>query len=255
MTKKKKSVVVTIPKKNVTWAGATDLMQTYGEKDQTKRNSLLVVSKALEISPFGVNLLGGLPYINNLGLREKSFFDYHQGANFEYNWVKRSETDEDKAICEARIIFKGKPITPWVAGEASPASMKMSTLRGFQNHMAQTRAENRCIKHLDGVRIHLELLAGIQKMKGVDEKVTTNALAAVSVSAEEMSDAKPSPISSISTQKTDASDPVRIAESFIKTATSPAQLLAAKKKITESDNFNDSNKRFLVNLIDKRLKR
>lgn len=260
MTKKKvkktKAIVKKEDKKELAWAGAQDLFKKYGsEKDQEKRNTLLVTAQALKITPFGVNLLGGLPYVNNMGLKQKSLTQYHPGANFEYNWVKRSEDDNDKAICEARIILKGKPLTPWIAGEASPASMKMGTLKGYQNHMAQTRAENRCVRYLDGLRMHNELFTEIAKMqkKGeVDDKTASDVVQSTTVTAEEMTyePIKDMPRSlPMLAAKTEKSNPIEIAASSIKNVKSLASLNAYEKRINEHPDFNASNKKYLLALV------
>jgi hypothetical protein len=70
-----------------------------------------------------------------------------------------------KAVCEARIIEGDKPLSSWVLGEASPATTKMSTLAGYQNHLAQTRAHNRAIREFISVRLHRELVEGIAVYK------------------------------------------------------------------------------------------
>ena len=156
-----KKAVVKKEKKEVVWAGAQVLFEKYGtEQNQYGRNSILLVAKALNITPFGVNVLGGLPYINNLGLKQK-LSHYSPDARFEYRWIKRSENDTDKAICEARLMEKEVAISDWITGEASPASIKMGTLKGYQNHLAQTRAENRCINSVYKLKIHLDLFEGV----------------------------------------------------------------------------------------------
>lgn len=202
MAKKNKLVKVDnkkLEKAKLMWAGAIDLMKkSESSQHSEERNSILVVAKALRISPFGINILGGLPYVNNLGRKQK-LQHYEKGSTFEYNWVRRSETDDDKAICEARIVSGKKVLTPWIVGECSPGSMKMGTLKGHQNHMAQTRAENRAVQYLVGLDMHLELIeriAEMQKKGEVTEQQALNAARSTLVSPEEMNvveDNKPQP--------------------------------------------------------------
>jgi len=263
MANKKPTKVLTTKKskKDLLWAGGADLFGTYGsEKDQVKKNSLMVVAKAINITPFGANFLGGLPYINNMGLKDK-LEQYHKEATFEYDWFKISETDDDKAICKVRLLKKdGKPLTPWILGEASPASMKMGTLKGYQNHLAQTRGENRCIRHAYGLRIHKELLENVAKMHGkgeVDGEVASQAISAASVTAEEMN-VKKNPRDNLPTIQTEAK-PTTLAEKFkmargaIEGAVDVKTLQGYKKRIDELG-FSDTQKQTLVDLMLKRTK-
>jgi hypothetical protein len=64
----------------------------------------------------------------------------------------------------------------------------MSTLKGYQNHMAQTRARNRAILETYGVKIHEEMMTNIQKMIGkkeVTEEVAGQIGGAITTSVEE----------------------------------------------------------------------
>ena len=265
MTKKPKTKALVVKKdKDLLWAGSKDLFGQFGsEKDRQKRDSLLVVSQALKITPFGVNMLGGLPYINNLGLKQKSLQDYHKGANFKYQWIRRSEDDSDKAICEARIVdARKKALTPWIAGEASPASMKMGTLKGYQNQMAQTRAENRAIRYLDGLRMHQDLIAEITKLRDggrVDEKTASEAVLATTVPAEEMNvegEGKTRQLPMLP-QKSEKSNPIEIAAKAINEARSTDTLKKMKTRVEElaaKGEFSDSNKTYLLGLVARRMK-
>ncbi|KKL09192.1 hypothetical protein LCGC14_2568320 [marine sediment metagenome] len=251
-------------KKALPWAGGADLMmQSDSPEHKIKKDSIIVISEALKITPFGVNILGGLPYINNLGLKQKSLFEYHKGANFEYNWVKRSEDDTDKAICEVRLVKGKTKLTPWIVGECSPASMKMGTLKGYQNHMAQTRAENRAIRFLDGVRMHLDLLNEIGRMRikgDIDDKVASEAVHAITAGAEEINEEpqknahvpKLAPV----VTKTQKSNPVQIAVDQIRNATNAASLTAMNRRVNElmkKGEFSQENGKYLSGLIKKRL--
>lgn len=257
---REKTTALAVKEEKLIWAGAKDLFgKSESEQHKYKKDSLVVTAQALTITPFGVNILGGLPYINNLGLKDK-MDQYHKGATFEYNWVKRSEDDTDKAICEVRIVQGKKILTPWVVGEASPASMKMGTLKGYQNHLAQTRAENRCVRMLDGVRIHKELLTNLGKMheKGeVDPETAGKAAQAASVTAEEMNvereDKRPAPYLPAKSEK---SDPVQIAANTINGTTSKVTLKSIEARVKElvaKGEFSKSNETYLLGLIKKRL--
>lgn len=193
---KKLAVVKKADKKKDVWLGSQSLMGSVvpNSKEGKERALVNMTARVLDVSPFGVNILGSLPYINELGLKQKNEH-YGKGKNkFVYNWVKRAMDDVEKAICECKIVDdKGKDITDWVTGECSPSTMKMSTLKGYQNHMAQTRARNRAIKEAYGVSIHEDMMANIQKFyKGgnINEKqkelLEYNAGVASSVSMEEI---------------------------------------------------------------------
>lgn len=152
--------------KDLVWAGGQALLGKVDPNDTkavAERNLVNLVSTVLKVSPFGVNILGNQPYLNNLGRKEK-LEEYSPDADFEYDWKQIATDDTQKAVCFARIVDKkGKPLTPWILGEASNKTMSMSTLHGYQNHMAQTRAENRAIQHKYGVRIHHDMLAEIKR--------------------------------------------------------------------------------------------
>lgn len=171
MTKTKpktKAVATRKPKKELVWAGANQLLsEPTSKKEVNERALIIMVSQVVKISPFGVNILGGQPYINNLGLKQK-LESYNKGAQFTYDWKQIATDDEMKAVVMVNVVDKsGKELlkNP-VIGEASNKTMGMSTLHGYQNHIAQTRGENRAIRALCGVRIHEEMLAEIGKRMG-----------------------------------------------------------------------------------------
>jgi len=179
ITKKRESELV--------WAGASSFIgKPADEKAQGERKVLLLAAKALGVSPFGVNILGGMPYINKLGLAQKA-----KGLRFEYNWIRFAEDDNARAICQCRVMSKDgkKSLTDWITGECSPSTQKMSTLKGYQNHMAQTRAKNRAILEYLGTEIHEEMMANIAKMareKQITEKQALAIGSGAGKSAEEM---------------------------------------------------------------------
>jgi hypothetical protein len=195
MAEKKVVVKKSEPKKNLSWAGSLTLMGqvTPGSKEAKERALIKLTSEALQVSPFGVNLLGSVPYINKLGLGQKSEQIGKGKDEFRYNWVQRAMDDTQKAICECKIVREGKDITDWVTGECSPVTMKMGTLKGYQNHMAQTRAKNRAILEAYGVKIHtgmIERIGYLLDQKKITEKqanaLTETAGKATSSSVEEV---------------------------------------------------------------------
>jgi len=177
------------PKKDskLMWAGGSKLLEKSESKEvQKQKNAILVMSNVLGVSPFGVNILGGVAYINKLGRKQK--LRQYGGGKWavEYNWVQRALNDTDKAICEARVIDREtrQPLGEWAVGECSPASMKMSTLAGYQNHNAQTRAHNRAIEECLGAEIHEEMLENLGKLQmSKDQKLP---MLETGVSIEEM---------------------------------------------------------------------
>jgi hypothetical protein len=177
-------------KSKPTWAGAQALLSptTAGTKEDKEKKLVIWTARALGVSPFGVNILSGMPYPNKLGLRQKAE-EYHGEIMFEYKWVKVAEDDTQKAICECRMIKNGKPLTDYILGECSPSTIRMGTLKGYQNHMAQTRARNRCIWEIDGSRIHEDLIRGIERLqaeKTINSQTAEKIMKGSQTSAEEM---------------------------------------------------------------------
>lgn len=195
---KKTKVKRTLAKKGkargLIWAGAQQIMVRPTKPQEVyERKMILMASKVLNVSPFGINILGSSIYLNKLALSQKKE-QYASNSKAVYLWAKRSQDNTDKAICECKIVdARGKDMCDWITGECSPASMKMGTLAGYQNHMAQTRAKNRAILEVFGVRIHEEMMINIQKLaqkKEVD-KEDIKALESVGkVSAEEIQNEK-----------------------------------------------------------------
>ena len=175
--------------KKLLWLGAQRLMaKPKDAKEEREKKIILLTAKVLNISPFGVNILGSLPYVNKLGLQQKAE-QYRSGTQFKYEWVNVSKDDSDKAICKCKLVSKGKDLTDWVIGECSPSSMKMGTLKGYQNHMAQTRARNRAILEAFGLRVHEEMMENVEKLyqqKGITEGEVVQIGNVVTTSAEEI---------------------------------------------------------------------
>ncbi len=182
-------------KKELQWSGAQSLMgpkPQAGTVEERERNLILVASNVMKVSPFGINILGGNIYANKLALAQKAN-QYRKNIVFKYNWVQRALDDSGKAICECKIVevegTKERDLSDWITGECSPKTMKMGTLTGYQNHMAQTRAKNRAIQETFGVRIHEEMIENLYKLKHkgeITEKEIERIAGASSTSIEEI---------------------------------------------------------------------
>lgn len=191
MTKEKKEQKAVAIKKEdsknkLMFAGGAKLLEKSTNKEvQKERNYILVAAGVLGVSPFGITILGGVPYLNKLGRKEKLSKYGNNKWSVKYQWIQRALSDTDKAICEAAIIDEsGKQLSDWITGESSPASMKMGTLAGYQNHLAQTRAHNRAIEEYLGMQIHQEMLENVARLKKDGQKDVP--LINTTVSAEEM---------------------------------------------------------------------
>lgn len=188
--------------KKLLWLGAERLMSRQVPPEE--RNLILLTAGVLGISPFGINILGNQPYMNKLG-REQKARQYDRNVGYKYNWIQRAKNDEEKAICECKLVSGEKELIDWITGECSPASTKMRTLKGYQNHIAQTRAKNRAIWEAFGVRIHEEMMTNIEKYyqnKQITGKEITQIQSILSTSVEE--------IENNQTNKTTIAIPTRI---------------------------------------------
>jgi hypothetical protein len=189
MNKKQKKEIKKAETKKEIWAGAQQLMSKPKTPQEAKeRNLILLTAKVMGVSPFGVNILGNLPYINKLGLTQKAR-EYCPQIQFKYQWIKYANDDTEKAICACKLVAGDHELTDWVIGECSPSTQKMGTLKGYQNHMAQTRARNRAILEAFGTKIHEEMMTNIYKLyhkKEITEKEAEAIGNAASVSAEEI---------------------------------------------------------------------
>ena len=186
---KRSRAVTTKKDQEILWLGGQRLLgEAVTPQERAERQIIVITARVLNISPFGVNILGSQPYINKLGLAQKAK-QYEKNVMFLYKWIHRAKDDTEKAICECKITDGKKDLSDWILGECSPATMKMGTLKGYQNHMAQTRARNRAILETFGVRIHEEMIKNIELLcrKGDAEgKHIAGIGGAVTISAEEM---------------------------------------------------------------------
>ena len=174
-------------RQDLLWLGAQRLMaESKTSIDMQKKQLILMVARTLTISPFGVNILANIPYVNELGLKQKAN-QYDKNSKFVYKWIHRAKDDTEKAICECKLVnAKGKDLCDFILGECSQATMSMGTLKGYQNHMAQTRARNRAIRETYGVRMHEEMIENMQKLYSKGEPVIEGLGNAVTTSMEEM---------------------------------------------------------------------
>ena len=247
---KTKTLAVKKQKKELMWAGAQQLMnKPTTPKEATERKLIVLVSKALGINPLGVNVLGSLPYTNNQGRKEK-LEEYLPGAKFEYNWIQRALDDDQKAICEARIVDKDdKNVSNFVVGECSPATTKMTTLRGYQNHMAQTRAENRAFEAAFGTRFRKDLFEGIARELNAGQttpQLAEAAQAAANTFAEEAVDLQRG-------RKAASDGTYEKALKVIAQEKSPEALEGFKSRIAESKKYSSEQKSQFNRMIDARL--
>ncbi len=189
MAKKKTKAIVKKESKTLMWAGAQKLMsRPTNQEEKRARNIVMLTAKSLGISPFGVTLYASLPYINKLGLKQKQE-QYQRTSKLIYIWIHYAKDDNEKAICQAKLIDGSKDLCDWVVGECSPSTMKMKTLTGYQNHMAQTRARNRAILETYGVKMHEEMMTNIEKMvraKQLSEQDASQIGNAITTSIEEI---------------------------------------------------------------------
>jgi len=119
-------------------------------KDTTISNSekRLEVSRLLGIPSDLVVMMGDRPYIEKAGLlliahrRKKNYIEYIQTEPIKNSY----ETNNEYALFKARIKIEGIK-EPYISyGSASKKSVKMSTLHGHLDHIAETRAINRCLR-------------------------------------------------------------------------------------------------------------
>lgn len=253
MEKKKNKTKALAIRRELIFAGAQPFAME-NAKNAKERQLISMTAEVFKVSPLAVNILGNFPYLNKLGRKQKKE-QYEKTAQIRLNWVQRSLTDTDKAVCEAILIRGGKEIPPAITGECSPVSMKMGTLKGYQNHMAETRAINRLIEYHYGVRIHEEMMSEIAKKlkQGGDPETLSKVAQANQTSAEEISHVEHKKVPPVVGTK--PSDPVKLAVEFIAKTTDPATLRKALKKIDENADFIDGNKVYLRNLINRKLKK
>jgi hypothetical protein len=153
-----------------------------------------------------------------------------------------------KAIVKARVLdSKGKALCGWVMGECSPATTRIGTLKGYQNHLAQTRAENRAFEAAFGTRFRRELYEGVARIIGRDaqgNKIAEKALSAGNTSAEEAVELnrKPAP-----------ADTYTKALAAIAKMEGQKELKDARSKVASSKIYDADQKAQLLRLIDAKL--
>lgn len=250
---KTKAVSKRKEKRALVFTGATELMGVDPKKmtqaDVVAHKLRVLVAKAVAISPLHVTILGNQPYIDNRGRKEK-LATYAPGAQFEYDYVQIAKDDDEKAIVRARLVnAKGKALCGWVIGECSTKTMGMSTLKGYQNHMAQTRAENRAFEAAFGQKLRNDLFAGVARELGagnMDSEIAEKALNAGNTSAEEAVSMKKQPVVDV--------DPYVNAYNAIQRVQSKAAAQALIPRVKESKNLEPAAKSELLRMIDERIK-
>ena len=243
-------------KQHLIFAGASKLLGVDPKKmtpsDIVTHKARALVGTALNIPINTVVILGSQPYVDNHGRKWKLDEWLGKGTwQFEYRWVQYAKNDEEKAIVECRIVKGGKGLCGWAIGECSPKSIKMSTLAGYQNHLAQTRAENRAFEAAFGTRFRSELYEGVAKDRThVEAEIVQKALEAGDTSAEEsvpqISRRTPAPDATYSKALT-----------AIARAESKEQLLSFKESIEKGRGeklYNVEQKGQLLRLINERIK-
>lgn len=182
-------------KQDLILAGSSELLPKSTIPLIVDTNKLTIdCARVLGISTLGVTIMDdGNPYINKLGRKEKLeqylALDKHNWR-ISYDWIQISKNDMDKAVCQAFFIDNatGEPVSSRVIGECSPATVK--EYAGYQNHQAQTRAHNRLIEEVFGVRIHEEMVSRIAELKQ-QGKIKDIPTINTTVSAEEVEITKP----------------------------------------------------------------
>lgn len=177
-TKRKKTTkVLKVEKRNakeikqdLILSGSSELLPKATNQPVIDSNELIKnCARVLNISTLGVTIMeDGMPYINKLGRKEKlEQYLALDGLKYriDYEWIQMSKNDIDKAVCQAFFveIETGNIVSSKIIGECSPATVK--SFAGYQNHQAQTRAHNRLIEEVYGVRIHEEMVENIAKLK------------------------------------------------------------------------------------------
>ena len=274
MTDKKKTRAITTrkEKRELVFAGATSLMgvdpKKLGPAEVAAHKARTLVARALGIPPNTVVIMGNVPYVDNHGRKQK-MGDYAPRAQFEYDYVQIATDDTMKAIVKCRIVeidYHGddpiqspvkKPLCGWVIGECSPLTTRMSTLKGYQNHLAQTRAENRAFEAAFGTKFRSDLYAGIARELGVKDAgeapmdqvpVAELALQAGNTSAEEAVDMRPA-----GKQQPLGFDPFKNAQNAIAQAFSTKALESLRGRVKGSKNFVPEQVNRLLEQINEKI--
>ena len=272
---KKQGLSIKKQKRELVFAGAASLMgvdtKKLGPAEVAAHKARTLVARALGIPPNTVVIMGNQPYVDNHGRKHK-MADYAKTAQFEYDYVQIATDDNMKAIVKCRIITIEyypnaqvenpkeitKPLSGWVIGECSPKTTRMGTLIGYQNHLAQTRAENRAFEAAFGVRFRKDLYEGVARELGVKQEEMDDitivpeaelALNAGNTSAEEAVPMKKDP----SLQR--VFDPFTNAKSAIAKAATAKDLEALMPRIKSSKNFIPAQVNKLLEEINEKLAR
>jgi len=181
-----------VPKKELGWADMTILLDKPKTPTELKsQQMILFISEAFGLPPQGINILGGKPYINKDGLTFK-LWEYFgdQIVSVKQRLLKVAEKPEDQAVGKVIITIEDSHVSEKkqfeAFGTASARNIQMSTIRGFANELALTRAFNRCVRQMVIKPMYDTF---IQKMRQLSKDKQRMALIGFeSVSAEEMPD-------------------------------------------------------------------
>ncbi len=265
--KKEKAMTKAKEKRELVFAGAAHLMgvdpKALRPSEIAAHKARNLVSKALGIPANTVVIMGNVPYVDNHGRKHK-LAEYEPQAQFEYDYVQIATDDNMKAIVKCRIVKfndkpdptvapgQTKPLCGWVIGECSPTTTRMQTLKGYQNQLAQTRAENRAFEAAFGTKFRTDLYEGVAKELGVKPEEAAQpeaelALQAGNTSAEEavdMGQRRQAPVNF---------DPFKNALLAINQAKGAKALEALRARIKGSTHLKSEEVNKLFNLIDDRI--
>lgn len=188
MSKDNKKEISTDVKKELMWSSASVLMaDVTTDKQKLERKVVLALSDLYDLPPQGINIMGSNPYINNLGLTYKLYKYCGQVKEIETELLKPAHSVTDDAIAKTTIILMdGSKFTAY--GTASPRNIKMSTVKSYQNEMAETRSYNRCVRKIITGKMYEDFLSRIKNFNKDQAKdlSSVKSLDLGRVSAEEM---------------------------------------------------------------------
>jgi len=149
--------------------------------------TLMLSSKAFEIPPQGINIMGDQPYINKVGWKYK-MYEKLPKAVIETEWIHYATPSEKWAIVKA-VVKVGEETVGSAIGEATEMNIKLAAVKQTLNMMAETRAKNRAMYDaLIGV-VFKEAMKNIEAMRKKDNLTEEEVLKiqdAAKVTAEEM---------------------------------------------------------------------
>lgn len=166
--KKSQEIKIRKEKEELHWGGMKLFKQPAQGLGETMQ-MILLISRAYNVPPMGVNILGSQPYFNKTGLRYK-FDEYkEQGklgdAEIGLRWIKISKSPEEPAIVEAILYKNGQKTHQRVIGEANVRNVSLPAVKNSLNMMAETRAKNRLIREVIEYPMLKELDERLKKLQ------------------------------------------------------------------------------------------